>query len=142
MEAYSTVMRCYKMKQQKKRKQKEEKMVFINQERKRLIVESSFGNYMNLPLNIQNKKKILVRTLQKHGVLQAGIFGSYARGTAKKKSDVDLLVKTKPGLSLFDFAGIKVAVEEVLGKEVDLVEYSTLKPRLRERILQEEVRIL
>src|SRR3989338_6231727 len=137
MEAYSTVMRCYKMKQQKKRKQKEEKMVFINQERKRLIVESSFGNYMNLPLNIQNKKKILVRTLQKHGVLQAGIFGSYARGTAKKKSDVDLLVKTKPGLSLFDFAGIKVAVEEVLGKEVDLVEYSTLKPRLRERILQE-----
>ena len=95
-----------------------------------------------IPLEIRNKKSLLVRVLQKHGVLQAGIFGSCARGTAKKSSDIDLLVKTKRGLSLFDFAGIKVAAEDVLGKEVDLVEYSNLKPRLRERILQEEVRIL
>lgn len=114
----------------------------MKKRKKRLTTKIYFKRSMELPSEIQNKKKLLVRTLQRHGVLQAGIFGSYARGTAKKKSDVDLLVKTRRGLSLFDFAGIKVAAEGVLGKEVDLVEYSTIKPRLRERILQEEVRIL
>ncbi len=110
--------------------------------KKLLITKTSFNTDMALSFDVQDKKKILVKVLQKQGVLQAGIFGSYARGTAKKRSDVDLLVKTKKGLSLFDFAGIKVAAEEILGKEVDLVEYSTIKPRLRERILREEVRIL
>ena len=96
----------------------------------------------NLPAFLKLRKNALVRSLRKHGVLQAGIFGSYARGEQKKKSDVDILVKTKKKISLFDFAGIKVAAEEVLGKTVDLVEYDYIKPRLREKILHDEVRIL
>ena len=97
---------------------------------------------MALPQNLQRKKQVLVRTLRQHGVLRAGIFGSYARGQQKKNSDVDILVKTKRGTSLYDFAGIKIALEEILGKKVDLVEYSLIKSRLREQILKEEVRIL
>ena len=97
---------------------------------------------MVLPENLQRKRGILVKTLRKHGVIRAGIFGSYARGDQKENSDVDILVKTKKGISLYDFAGIKIAAEEVLGKKVDLVEYSLIKPRLRGQILKEEVRIL
>lgn len=97
---------------------------------------------MALSPNLQRKKDVLVKTLRQHGVLRAGIFGSYARGQQKKDSDVDILVKTKKGISLYDFVGIKIAAEEVLGKKVDLVEYSLIKSRLREQILKEEVRIL
>ena len=97
---------------------------------------------MTLPLHIERKKSALVKVLRKHGVYHAGIFGSYARGEQKKNSDIDILVKTKKGMSLYDFSGIKVAVEELLGKKVDLVKYLLIKSRLREQILKEEVRIL
>src|SRR3989344_6020398 len=76
-----------------------------------------------LPLELQRHKSLLVKTLKKHGVLQAGIFGSYARGEQKKNSDVDILVKTKKGLSLFDFAGIKIVAEEVLGEAVKQISF-------------------
>ena len=97
---------------------------------------------MTLPLHLERKRKALVKILRQKGVYRAGIFGSYARGQQSKTSDVDILVKTKKGMSLYDFAGIKVAAEELLGKKVDLVEYSLIKSRLRGQILKEEVRIL
>jgi len=44
--------------------------------------------------------------------------------------------------SSLDFVGLKLEIEEALGRKVDLVEYSTIKPLLRERILKEQVEIL
>ncbi len=87
------------------------------------------------------KPKIL-RILRKHRVKRAGIFGSFARGEQKKRSDVDILVETRKGTSLFDFIGIKLELEDSLGKRVDLVQYGAIKPLLRERILADEVRLL
>jgi len=80
--------------------------------------------------------------LKRNGVVKAGIFGSYARGEQKKNSDVDFLVKIKKRISLLDFVGIKLELEEKLGKKVDLVEYDTVKPLIKEEIFKEEVRIL
>ncbi|MBI2665221.1 nucleotidyltransferase family protein [Candidatus Woesearchaeota archaeon] len=97
---------------------------------------------MHLPRNILRKKKRLVQELKRHGVLQAGIFGSYARGEQKKGSDIDILVKTRMGTSLIDFIGIKHSAEKILGITVDLVEYSAIKPRIKEQIFHDEVRIL
>ena len=93
------------------------------------------------PELIEIKKKV-VPLLKKYGVVRAGIFGSYARGEQTKKSDVDLLVKTRKGTSLIDFIGIKHAAEEVLGKRVDMVEYTALKKMIKDRIFNDEVRIL
>ncbi len=73
---------------------------------------------------------------------KAGIFGSYVRGEAREDSDLDILVEIEDDISLLDFASIKVELEEKLGIYIDLVEYKTLKPRLRESILSEEVVIL
>jgi predicted nucleotidyltransferase len=44
--------------------------------------------------------------------------------------------------SLLDFVGLKIEIEEALGRKVDLVEYDTIKPLLKDRILREEVPIL
>ncbi len=87
-------------------------------------------------------KLVIARILKKNGAVKAGIFGSYARGQQKKKSDIDILVKINRKISLFDFVGIKQELEDSLHRKVDLVEYDTLKPLLKEKVLEEEVRIL
>jgi len=60
----------------------------------------------------------------------------------KEDSDVDILVEIEKPISLLDFIGIKLELEEALEKKVDLVEYNTIKPLLKERILNEQVRII
>ncbi len=71
-----------------------------------------------------------------------GLFGSYVRGEMKEDSDIDILVEIEKNISLLDFVGLKQEIEEALRKKVDLVEYGTIKPLLKERILSEQVRIL
>ena len=80
--------------------------------------------------------------LRRHGIKRAGIFGSVARGEATPESDVDVLVELDRQASLLDFIGVKLDLEDALGRRVDLVEYAAVKPRLRDRILREEVPVL
>jgi len=88
-------------------------------------------------------KQKVVKVLKEHGIKKAGIFGSYARGEQKKNSDVDILVEIRDKrMSLLGFAGIKVDLEEKLGKKVDLVEYKMIRSELKKNILCEEVRII
>lgn len=91
---------------------------------------------------LQKLTKVVAPLLRKRGVIKAGIFGSYARGEQKKKSDVDLLVETKKSMSLFDFVGLKLALENRLKKKIDLVEYKAIKPLIKRGILKEEVKVL
>ena len=83
-------------------------------------------------------KKQIMPILKRQGVIKAALFGSIARGEMKKNSDIDILVKLKKGKSLFDFVGLKLELEEKLGKKVDLVTYSAIKPRLKDIILKDE----
>jgi hypothetical protein len=84
----------------------------------------------------------VVPILKKRGVFKAGIFGSYARGEQKKKSDVDILIEIGPEASLFDIIKIKLELQRALKRRVDLVEYEVIRPELKEQILKDEVRIL
>ncbi|MBI3626782.1 nucleotidyltransferase family protein [Candidatus Uhrbacteria bacterium] len=79
--------------------------------------------------------------LKEYGVSRAGIFGSRARGDARIKSDTDILVKMKRGSSLLDLVDLELKLKEKLGGKVDLLTYDSLHPKLRGRILREEVRI-
>lgn len=80
--------------------------------------------------------------LKENDVKKAALFGSFARGEATKKSDIDLLVEFKGKKSLFDLAGLQIELEEALGRKVDLVTYKSLHPMLKERILSEQLKIL
>lgn len=91
---------------------------------------------------VQKIAKIVIPILKKNDVVKAGIFGSYARGEAKKRSDVDMLIKQKGKKSLLDLVRLERILEEKLKKRVDLLDYDGLSPYLKERILKEEVRIL
>ncbi len=76
--------------------------------------------------------------LKKYGIKRAALFGSVARGQALETSDIDMLVEPPDDISLFDFIDIQLALENVLGKKVDLVAYDAIKPRLKPYILHDE----
>jgi len=95
---------------------------------------------MNNQIEIIKVKTL--RILKEHGVSKAGIFGSYARGEENRKSDIDFLIKIDNKASLTDLIGLKIMLEKNLNKKVDLVEYETIRPELKSRILKEEIRII
>ena len=90
---------------------------------------------------LQRIAKIAVPILKKNRVRKAGVFGSYARGEAKKRSDVDLLIQPPKGMGL-GFIGLKQELEKKLRRKVDLLTYKSISPYLKEHILTDEVRIL
>lgn len=102
-----------------------------------------------MPKKTPTKKKelekvlpIIVKTLEKHGIKKASIFGSYARGEQDKASDIDIIVEPTKGLGLFNFVGIKLELEEKLGRKVDLLTYKSIHPSLKKYIKRDEVKII
>ncbi|TQD28368.1 nucleotidyltransferase family protein [Methanolobus vulcani] len=73
-------------------------------------------------------------------VEKIGIFGSFARGEALDKSDVDVLVEFTEGKKTFDnFMELKFYLEELFGRDVDLVIETAIKPKLKGYIMREAV---
>ena len=95
-------------------------------------------------IEIEEIKKKVVPILRKYGIERAGVFGSVTRGLIKKDSDIDILVDMprKLHITLLDFAHIHIELEDRLNRKVDLVEYCTVRPEIKENIFSEEVRIL
>lgn len=87
------------------------------------------------------KTKILP-VLQHHDVIHAAIFGSFARGEEREDSDLDILVELKKGKSLLDLVALKLELEEVLKRRIDVVTYNSLHARIRERVLEEQMSII
>lgn len=88
-------------------------------------------------------KRKALPILKRHDVKRAAIFGSFARGEANAKSDVDFLIEYKGrNKSLLDLVGLKLDLEESLSRKVDVITYRSIYWRLRERILAEQVVIL
>lgn len=85
---------------------------------------------------------VVVPILKQYGTKRAGLFGSLIHGNLGPKSDIDLVVELPEGASLLDLAGLGLALEEALGRKVDILTYRSIHPRLRERILAEQVIIL
>ena len=89
-------------------------------------------------MDVEETKKKVIPLLKDYDVRKAGLFGSLARGDAREDSDVDLLVEFRGDKSLLDLAGLKLDVEELLGRRVDVLTYGSLHPLLRSRILREQ----
>ncbi len=76
--------------------------------------------------------------LQAYGVARLGLFGSFAREQQKQDSDVDLLVEFNPGQKTFhNFMYLGMLLEDILGREVDLLTPESLSPYIGPHILRE-----
>ena len=71
-------------------------------------------------------KETLEPVFRKYGVRSAILFGSYAKGSQTEKSDIDILVDS--GLKGLAFFGLLDAIVNTLGKDVDLLDVSQIKP--------------
>lgn len=80
------------------------------------------------------------RQLKKFGIHSVSLFGSVARNQARKRSDIDLLVDFERPIGLFEFARLKLYLEELLSRKVDLVTPEALRKEFRESILKEAIR--
>jgi predicted nucleotidyltransferase len=84
----------------------------------------------------------MVDILRKHDVSRAAFFGSAATGKLRDDSDIDILVEFKGDKSLIDLVALKQELEDISGKQVDVVTYNSLHPFIREEVLREQVAIL
>ena len=83
---------------------------------------------MDLRDVLTRKKDEIAKVAAIHGARNIRVFGSVARGEADEKSDIDFLVEMEPGRSLLDLGGLLMDLQEVLGRDVDVVTERGLNP--------------
>ncbi len=79
--------------------------------------------------SIDNIRYILSPVFESHKVRKAILFGSYAKGSERENSDVDIYVDS--GLRGLRFYGLLEDVVNSLGKPVDLIDASQVKTNSR-----------
>jgi len=94
---------------------------------------------MRIDEQVMAQRDQILRLAAQYGARRVRLFGSVARGETRPESDVDFLVDLEPGRSLFDLGGLLMALEALLGCNVDVVTTNGLRPRIRARVLQEAV---
>lgn len=94
-------------------------------------------------LTIDEIKTAVAPICEKYGVARMTLFGSYARGEADEKSDVDLLVDDGDSPKLRGFAFFKLYddIQDTLGLEIDLVSVNGAGKRFLNAISKDEVLI-
>ena len=86
---------------------------------------------------LREKREAILRIAEKHGARNVRVFGSVAEGEATEASDIDFLVDTAEEPSPWFPAGLVAELEELLGRQVDVVTTNSLYWLLRRRILKE-----
>lgn len=95
-------------------------------------------------MRIQTKKDIFDllqknrSQMQEYGVEKIGLFGSYLRAESNEKSDVDLLVEFNKSKKTFrNYMGFAFYIENLLGKNVDVITPESLSPYIAPHIKRE-----
>lgn len=75
---------------------------------------------------------------EKFKVKKVGVFGSYVKGTQRRKSDVDILVEFYEPIG-WEFIDLNEHLKKILGMKVDLVTSGALKEQIKDRVLKEVI---
>ena len=94
-------------------------------------------------LTIDEIKRAVAPICERYGVERLSLFGSYARGEADDKSDVDLIVDKYDSKKLrgFEWGGLYADMEEALGVEIDLLSRRSTRQKFLDKIAKDEVLI-
>ena len=96
---------------------------------------------MGTPLltDLRSRREEILSAARARGASRVRVFGSVARGDASEVSDVDFLVDLEEGRSLLDLGGLLMDLQELLGRDVDVVTEAGLRTRVGERVLADAV---
>lgn len=96
-------------------------------------------------MDLKNKMpfdiNMLIDFFKNQPVRKVYLFGSYARGDYRRESDVDFLVELERSTDLFRFIKIKLQLEDLLQKTVDLISANGISNRIKPTIDSEKVLI-
>ncbi len=95
-------------------------------------------------LTIPQMQQIVTAYFKEMPVKKVYLFGSFARGEATESSDVDLLVEYDDSgktISLFETFRYKLGLEDVLSRQVELVENATIYHRFLPYIEKDKIKI-
>ena len=92
--------------------------------------------------DIEYYRQLILPILKRYLITRAAIFGSLAKGKNSKNSDIDLLIETGSGFTLFNMLKLEEEISEIIKRKVDLVEYSAIKPSIRKEVLLSAITIL
>lgn len=90
---------------------------------------------------IQAAVRTLLKDFPKDEIKEIYLFGSYARGEATGKSDVDLLLIPGEKMNYFDVGGLNEDLREKLGRSVDTVVGENLDPKFAATIKKDQILI-
>jgi Predicted nucleotidyltransferases len=76
---------------------------------------------------LRNKKEDIYKIVEKNKGSQVKVFGSTVTGSETDQSDIDILIKFRVDATLFDLVEIKLELESLLNKRVDVVSENGLK---------------
>lgn len=89
---------------------------------------------------IKDKREAIIQLATQYGASNVRVFGSVARGEANESSDIDLLIDQDwSRLSGWGGMALVVALEELLGRKVDVATLEELKPHIQKQVLKEAV---
>ena len=80
--------------------------------------------------------------LRKLGVLNAGVFGSAARGEAGPDSDIDIGLRLDPEarLGVYEYVGVLHFLQDIFPGRVDVANLAGLPPGVRESVERDFIR--
>lgn len=110
------------------------------------VAEQAIEYVVNRKKRLPDKKSIITKITPYFKTLpieKAWLFGSYVRDEQDIDSDIDIMVRfTKPNkIDLFDYAGIIIRLEELLGIKTDLVEDGLLQNHAVDNVEKEKIMI-
>lgn len=95
-------------------------------------------------LDLETVKKVLSQhqtSIQNLDVSSLSLFGSTIKKTATANSDLDFLVEFTGKITFDKYMNLKFFLEDLFSKPVDLVVKTTLKPEIRQAILEEAINV-
>jgi len=96
---------------------------------------------MNKPYTILDIKNRIAKPAKQYGIQRAYLFGSYARGEAGLKSDIDICIEKGNIRTLLELSGFCQDLEESFGNKVDVITTTSLSDNLRRQVEKEMVLI-
>jgi predicted nucleotidyltransferase len=94
---------------------------------------------MSIRQLLQTKRAQILQIAARHGARRVRVFGSVARGTAHRNSEIDFLVEMEEGRSLLNHAALILDLERLLKRSVDVASERGLRRPVRKEVLKDAI---
>ena len=77
--------------------------------------------------------------LSRFGIKSLFLFGSVARNEANQESDLDFIVDFEGSVTFDRYMDLKIFLEDLFDRQIDLAIEGSLKPQIRQRVIEEAI---